>query len=106
MDQLHDHNLALVGVGDNRISTEARQGHLSLEHKAWNGGSREAALAAADGRTERAIQSGCPRCSRCDGVGALEDENQLLAVCLDCGGAGFLVPAGGMPVPTGGSCVS
>ena len=74
--------------------------------KTWNGGSREAALEAAADRTEKAIASGCPRCGRCDGIGALEDEQQLLAICPDCGGAGFLVPAGGMPMPTGGSCVS
>lgn len=74
---------------------------LNRVRKAWNGGSREAALAIAHDRTERAIASGCPRCNRCNGAGALQDEDQLLALCPDCGGAGYLVPPNGMPMQTG-----
>lgn len=88
------------------VASAPKKPSLRVVPKAWNGGSRESALAAAANATERAVASGCPRCTHCDGVGALEDEHQLLTVCPDCGGAGFLVPAGGMPMPTGGSCVS
>ena len=62
--------------------------------KAWNGGSREAAMAAARRRTEQAIASGCERCPECGGAGLLNGE----AICPACGAAGFLVPPGGMPM--------
>lgn len=61
--------------------------------KAWNGGSIEAALKAAREFTERAIKAGCIRCDNCGGQGGSEANG----VCVQCGGAGFLVPAEGMP---------
>jgi hypothetical protein len=64
--------------------------------KAWNGGSSAAALAAAQRRTDAAIAAGCPRCACCGGDGGVAKRS----VCPGCGGAGFLVPAGGMPAPT------
>lgn len=64
--------------------------------KAWNGGSRERAMDLARERTEAAIASGCPRCLICHGTGGGENP---LWICGDCGGAGFLVPIGGMPIP-------
>jgi hypothetical protein len=62
--------------------------------KAWNGGSPEAALAAAHRRTEEAIAAGCPRCPICQGDGG----QSAAALCPTCGGAGCLVPAAGMPL--------
>jgi hypothetical protein len=62
--------------------------------KAWNGGSREAALAESKRRTEEAIASGCPRCPECNGDGLLN----ATTICPTCGAAGFLVPPGGMPI--------
>ena len=60
----------------------------------WNGGSREAALASgatSDGRSNR--HAGCPRCTACKGDGGMSAG----VVCRGCGGAGYLVPPGGMP---------
>lgn len=64
--------------------------------KAWNGGSREAAMREAKDRTERAIASGCPRCPTCQGEGMFTAPPR---VCDTCGAAGYLVPEGGMPAP-------
>ena len=61
--------------------------------KAWNGGSREAALAESKRRTEEAIASGCLRCPECKGDGLLN-----ATICPTCHAAGFLVPRGGMPL--------
>lgn len=68
---------------------------MKRARKAWNGGSRDAAMAAAQQRTEEAIASGCPRCVLCAGDGGLAAGD----ICPHCCGAGFLVPPGGMPVP-------
>ena len=68
--------------------------------KAWNGGTRETAMAAARQRTEEAIASGCPRCRNCGGDGGLSAGR----ICECCGGAGFFVPEGGMPVPRSVDC--
>lgn len=62
--------------------------------RAWNGGSREAAMEASRRRTEEAIMAGCERCPTCHGSGLLEAN-----VCKTCGAAGFLVPPDGMPLP-------
>lgn len=62
--------------------------------KAWNGGNPEAARIEAQERRERAIASGCAHCPRCDGAGAIQVHPY---VCDECGGAGYLVPHGGMP---------
>ena len=61
--------------------------------KSWNVGSPEAALRAARVSTEEAIESGCPRCPMCHGEARLDE----VTICPQCGGAGFLVPPGGMP---------
>lgn len=63
--------------------------------KAWHGGSREAAMALADKRTEEAIASGCERCPTCGGRGFVVTPE----LCGQCGGRGFLIPAEGMPMP-------
>jgi len=63
--------------------------------KAWNGGSVEAAMAAATERAERAIAADCPRCPTCEGAGLLPGP----VVCATCGAAGYLVPEGSMPAP-------
>ena len=68
--------------------------------KAWNGGTRETAMAAARQRTEEAIASGCPRCRNCGGDGGLSAGR----ICECCGGAGFFVPEGGMPLPRSVDC--
>lgn len=48
----------------------AGQGVVTMKHrKAWNGGSREAAIAAAKLQTELAIGVGCLRCPACAGEG-------------------------------------
>ena len=60
--------------------------------KTWNGGSIQSAMKAANDRTENAIASGCKRCPDCQGKGIISKD-----VCPQCGGAGFLVPADGMP---------
>jgi hypothetical protein len=61
--------------------------------KAWNGGSKEAAMTAARQYAERAIASGCERCPTCEGKGLLDGPT----FCLHCSSAGFFVPEGGMP---------
>ena len=63
--------------------------------RAWNGGSREAAMEAAQKAAEAAIASGCHRCPTCNGKGLLPGP----VICARCGAAGYLVPAGGMPKP-------
>lgn len=68
---------------------------MKRARKAWNGGSREAAMALADKRTDEAIASGCERCPTCAGRGFVVRPE----ICRQCGGCGFLIPAGGMPVP-------
>ena len=68
---------------------------MSKVRKAWNGGSREAAMRESARRTEEAIASGCERCPTCNGRGLLDE----LTICPQCGAAGFLVPPGGMPLP-------
>ena len=70
--------------------------------KAWNGGTRETAMAAARQRTEEAIASGCPRCRNCGGDGGLSAGR----ICECCGGAGFFVPEGGMPLPRSKAAIS
>ena len=67
---------------------------MSSVKRAWNGGSREAALAAAQRRADEAIAAGCQRCTACKGDGGMSTG----VICLGCGGAGFLVPPGGMPI--------
>ena len=62
--------------------------------RTWNGGSPETALAAAQRRTDEAIAAGCPRCTACKGDGGMSTG----VICPGCGGAGFLVPPGGMPI--------
>ena len=70
--------------------------------KAWNGGTRETAMAAARQRTEEAIASGCHRCRDCGGDGGV----LMGRVCNCCGGAGFIVPEGGMPLPRSKAAIS
>ena len=65
--------------------------------RAWNGGSREAALKAAHDASEAAIASGWERCPGCGGSGRAPGLPPT--VCPQCGGAGFLVPSEGMPLP-------
>lgn len=62
--------------------------------RAWNGGDRKSALDAAQRRTDEAIASGCPRCTVCEGDGGVTAGK----ICRGCGGAGYLVPLGGMPI--------
>jgi len=72
---------------------------MKRARKAWNGGSREAALAESRQRTEDAIASGCERCPTCHGEGLVEAD-----ICPRCGAAGFLVPPGGMPTLDNRAC--
>lgn len=66
---------------------------MTRARKAWNGGSREAAMQASRDATEAAIASGCPRCPECHGEGLLPDHT----ICPTCGAAGHPIPPGGMP---------
>lgn len=73
----------------------ARLSQMKRARRVWNGGSREAAMAASRQRTEEAIASGCERCPTCHGEGLTGAQT----ICPQCGAAGFLVPPGGMPLP-------
>ena len=59
-------------------------------------------MAAARQRTEEAIASGCHRCRDCGGDGGV----LMGRVCNCCGGAGFIVPEGGMPLPRSKAAIS
>jgi DnaJ-class molecular chaperone len=69
--------------------------------KAWNGGSREAAIEYANARRDKMIEQGAALCYRCDGEGIVEgvvagDTEYERRVCVDCGGAGVIVPPEGL----------
>lgn len=63
--------------------------------KAWNGGSREAAMIAARKQVDVLIEQGAMLCSECLGEGHVHDH-----LCIKCRGAGCIVPPGGLKLPT------
>ena len=69
-----------------------RKKRLAATPKAWNGGSIESAMEYARQNREKAIQQGASRCDECGGEGG----SQVSGVCIQCHGAGFLLPPGGL----------
>lgn len=63
--------------------------------KAWNGGSVEKAMELARERNKMLIAQGATLCDECGGEGG----SQASGVCIQCRGAGVLLPPGGLKLP-------
>ena len=59
--------------------------------KAWNGGSVEAAMEYAQQMRDKMIAQGASLCDECGGEGGT-----IHGVCIQCHGAGCILPAGGL----------
>lgn len=64
--------------------------------KAWNGGSVEAALEYARERQKELIAQGASLCDECNGEGG----SQASGVCIQCRGAGVILPPDGLKLPS------
>jgi hypothetical protein len=60
--------------------------------KAWNGGSVEAAMQSAREWRDKAIAQGASLCDECGGEGG----SQASGVCIQCHGAGCILPPEGL----------
>ena len=65
--------------------------------KAWNGGSVEAAMALSRKWRDEAIAQGASLCDECGGEGG----SHVSGVCIQCRGAGCILPPGGLSLDQG-----
>lgn len=63
--------------------------------KAWNGGNIERAMELARERQKTLIAQGASLCDECGGEGG----SQVSGVCIQCRGAGVLLPPEGLKLP-------
>lgn len=67
-----------------------------MSEKTWNGGSVEEAMRLARKRVDILITQGAALCDECNG-----DGGTMHGVCIQCRGAGVLLPPDGLPrLPT------
>ncbi len=72
---------------------------MKRARKAWNGGSIEAAMEYARKQRDKMIEQGATLCDECGGEGGT-----IFGVCQQCRGAGCIIPADGLRIPSSQLC--